>query len=112
MVRILRGVEQDSHRQPLYYFDVITGGVFRGQQAETVAAGTWQVFHVTAIIPAEGIDVNRDLLARCMRASCVSLKFAVTQMSSVSVANIRVCPGWIREPSCTERLSTMPFAGA
>ena len=44
----------------------------------------------------------------CMRASWVSLKFAVTQISSVSVTNIRVCPGSIREPSSHAALADDP----
>ncbi len=63
MLGILTGFEPDSHRQTLDYFHVVTGRILRRQKAETVAAGAGQVLHVAAIIAAEGIDVNRDVLA-------------------------------------------------
>src|SRR6266849_8315558 len=63
MVGILSRLEQDSHGQPLHYFYVVAGSVFRRQQAEPITARARHMLDITALIPAERIDVNCDGLA-------------------------------------------------
>src|SRR5216684_893229 len=63
MLGILAGVELDSHRQALHHLYVVAGRVLGGQEAEAIAARTRQIPHVAPVVAAEGIDVNRDVLA-------------------------------------------------
>lgn len=60
MFRILSGFEQNSNRQSLDDLDVVSGCILGGQQAVAIATRTGHVFDVTAVVSAEGIDVDRD----------------------------------------------------
>ena len=60
---LLIGVETNANGQALDYFDVIAGGVFRGQEAIDGAAGPRKGFDVTIEILREGVDVNGYALA-------------------------------------------------
>src|SRR5208337_2543493 len=96
VIGILAGVEFDSDRQALHHLHVVAGGVLGRQEAKAIAARARQVPHVALVIAAKVSTWTLTRSPRCIRASCVSLKSAVTQMSSVSVTNISVCPGSIR----------------
>ena len=112
VILVCTGFEDDLHRNALHDFHVVAGGVFRRQQAEARAAGAGDAVDLAVVGSAVGVDVDGDALAGFISRSCVSLKFAVTQMSSRLMIFINSCPGATFWPTSTVRLLTMPFTGA
>jgi len=67
---ILSLLKKNLHGKPLHNFDVVSRGVFRGQQAESGSACPGDVEDVTVIGPPVRIDGNLSRLVRvaCLRA--------------------------------------------
>src|SRR5579885_2389398 len=112
MFGILTGVEFDAHRQTLHHLDIIAGRVFCGQQTEPIAARARQVSNVAAVVAAERIDVDGDLLA-AMHAGelCLLEVCGHPDLVGFRYEHQRLA-GSMREPNSTLRLPTMPLAGA
>src|SRR6266478_1594794 len=64
MLSILIFIEANSHGEPLHYFHVIPGRIFRRKQAEERTSGTRQTLHFSFVVTAKGIHAKRHWLAR------------------------------------------------
>ena len=64
MLGILIFIEPNSYREPLHYFHVITGRVFRREQAEERTCGTRKALYFSPIVASEGVDSDGNWLAR------------------------------------------------
>src|ERR1700682_1877013 len=60
MVSILCCVKEDLDWHSLHYFHIVSGGILRGQQAETGAGGAGQRVNVAVIVAIVRINVNGD----------------------------------------------------
>ena len=58
MLRVLAGVDVDSHRQALDHFYVVAGRVLGRKKAEAIAARAGQILNVALIVAAEGVDMR------------------------------------------------------
>ncbi len=56
-------IEHDLDRNALHDFHVVSGGIFRRQQAEAGAAGAGDAVHLAVVGSAVGVDVDGDALA-------------------------------------------------
>ena len=63
MIGVLTRLEKDSNWQTLHDLDVVAGRILGWQQAKAIAARARHVLDVTVIVPAEGVNVDRDPLA-------------------------------------------------
>jgi len=62
-ILVLARVEIDNHGNPLHHLDVIAGGVFRGQQAETCPAGARETADMATVSAAVGVHSQGHALA-------------------------------------------------
>src|SRR5487761_1909855 len=63
MIVMLSRVERNPHRDPLHHFHVISGGVFRRQQAHASAAGACDPLDLARVLAAVGVHVDLHRLA-------------------------------------------------
>ena len=112
LVAIFPVFQADAHGKPLHHFHEVAGGVFGGKQAGASAGSAGHALHVTVIFSGKSVDAHIDGWPGRIFLSCVSLKLAVIQMSSVWLTISNCWPGSTPSPTSTELLVTMPAAGA
>jgi hypothetical protein len=96
VLRILTGLEDDLHWNALNDLDEVAGRILGRQKAEARTGRARQAVDLALeFTAAERVDVDRRGWPGRMYFSCVSLKFAVTQTSSIWTS---ARSGW---PGCT-----------
>src|SRR5712691_5868234 len=57
---VLIFIEPNSNGEPLHYFHVIPGCIFRRKEAKKRTSGTGKALHFAVVGPPEGVNSHRD----------------------------------------------------